>query len=142
MTACCFVTRERKSDELKEVLLDIVRKAFKMRNQLEYNTSGNKFDDANEDIYKHDKSNSCCLGFLGLINTLFIFTWKIGIVYYCKALYLEGQTDSGPSISAFKDAIQIDGLQRTFDVGEPIVLAGVLFGAMLPYLFAAETLVC
>ena len=44
-------------------------------------------------------------------------------------------------LSAFKDAIQIDGLQRTFDVGEPIVLAGVLFGAMLPYLFAALTMI-
>lgn len=104
LTACCFVTRERKSDELKDVLLDIVRKAFKMRSQLEYNTSGNKFDDANEDIYKHDKSNSCCLGFLRLINILFIFAWKIGIVYYCKVLYLEGLTDSGSSSSSFKDA--------------------------------------
>jgi H(+)-translocating pyrophosphatase len=44
-------------------------------------------------------------------------------------------------LSAFKDAIQIDGLQRSFDVGEPIVLAGVLFGAMLPYLFAALTMI-
>jgi K(+)-stimulated pyrophosphate-energized sodium pump len=44
-------------------------------------------------------------------------------------------------LSAFKDSIQIDGLQRTFDVGEPIVLAGVLFGAMLPYLFAALTMI-
>jgi H(+)-translocating pyrophosphatase len=44
-------------------------------------------------------------------------------------------------LSAFKDSIQVDGLQRTFDVGEPIVLAGVLFGAMLPYLFAALTMI-
>jgi len=44
-------------------------------------------------------------------------------------------------LSAFKDAIQIEGLERTFDVGEPIVLAGVLFGAMLPYLFAALTMI-
>ena len=34
-----------------------------------------------------------------------------------------------------------DGLQRTFDVAEPVVLAGVLFGAMLPYLFAALTMI-
>ena len=104
LTACCFVTRERKSDALKEVLLDVVRKAFKMRNQLEYNTSGNKFDDANEDIYKHDKSNSCCLGFSKLISILLIFVWKIGIVYYCKILYLESVTDSESSSSSFKDA--------------------------------------
>merc|ERR1719271_304383 len=44
-------------------------------------------------------------------------------------------------LSAFKDSIQVDGLHRTFDVGEPIVLAGVLFGAMLPYLFAALTMI-
>jgi len=44
-------------------------------------------------------------------------------------------------LSAFKDSIQIEGLERTFDVGEPIVLAGVLFGAMLPYLFAALTMI-
>jgi H(+)-translocating pyrophosphatase len=44
-------------------------------------------------------------------------------------------------LSAFKDAIMIEGLERTFDVGHPIVLAGVLFGAMLPYLFAALTMI-
>jgi H(+)-translocating pyrophosphatase len=44
-------------------------------------------------------------------------------------------------MSAFKDAIMIPGLERTFDVGHPIVLAGVLFGAMLPYLFAALTMI-
>jgi H(+)-translocating pyrophosphatase len=44
-------------------------------------------------------------------------------------------------LSAFKDAIAVDGMERTFDVGSPIVLAGVLFGAMLPYLFAALTMI-
>jgi len=44
-------------------------------------------------------------------------------------------------LSAFKDSIQIEGLERTFDVGHPIVLAGVLTGAMLPYLFAALTMI-
>jgi H(+)-translocating pyrophosphatase len=44
-------------------------------------------------------------------------------------------------LSAFKDSIQIPGLVRTFDVGHPIVLAGVLTGAMLPYLFAALTMI-
>merc|ERR1712086_641498 len=44
-------------------------------------------------------------------------------------------------LAAFKDAIAINGLERTFDVGHPIVLAGVLFGAMLPYLFAALTMI-
>jgi len=41
-------------------------------------------------------------------------------------------------LSAFKDSIQVEGLVRSFDVGEPIVLAGVIFGAMLPYLFAKK----
>ena len=44
-------------------------------------------------------------------------------------------------LSAFKDSIQLPGLERTFDVGHPIVLAGVLTGAMLPYLFAALTMI-
>jgi len=44
-------------------------------------------------------------------------------------------------LSAFKDAIAVEGLVRNFDVGHPIVLAGVLFGAMLPYLFAALTMI-
>ena len=44
-------------------------------------------------------------------------------------------------LSAFKDSIDIEGLNRTFDVGHPIVLAGVLCGAMLPYLFAALTMI-
>jgi H(+)-translocating pyrophosphatase len=44
-------------------------------------------------------------------------------------------------LAAFKDAIAIDGYARNFDVGHPIVLAGVLFGAMLPYLFAALTMI-
>jgi len=44
-------------------------------------------------------------------------------------------------LAAFKDAINIPGLERTFDVGNPIVLAGVLTGAMLPYLFAALTMI-
>jgi len=50
-------------------------------------------------------------------------------------------------LSAFKNAIAfvpVAGfaeVKRDFDVGEPIVLAGVLFGAMLPYLFAALTMI-
>jgi inorganic pyrophosphatase len=57
-------------------------------------------------------------------------------------------------LSAFKNAIAfptptalagapagISVTTRDFDVGNPIVLAGVLFGAMLPYLFAALTMI-
>jgi K(+)-stimulated pyrophosphate-energized sodium pump len=44
-------------------------------------------------------------------------------------------------LSAFKNSIAKEGLERSFDVGSPIVLGGVLFGAMLPYLFAALTMI-
>merc|ERR1719502_226957 len=41
-------------------------------------------------------------------------------------------------LSAFKENI---GGGRSYDVGDAIVLAGVLSGAMLPYLFAALTMI-
>merc|ERR1712217_42047 len=40
-------------------------------------------------------------------------------------------------LSAFKQQVGID----TFDLGEPLVLSGLLFGAMLPMLFAALTMI-
>merc|ERR1712196_311365 len=42
-------------------------------------------------------------------------------------------------LTAFKQAVGSSG--RNFDVGSPIVLSGVLTGAMLPYLFAALTMI-
>jgi len=39
-------------------------------------------------------------------------------------------------LTAFKDKAQVD----TADIGDPVVLSGVLFGAMLPFLFAALTM--
>ena len=41
-------------------------------------------------------------------------------------------------LAAFKENIGID---QTYDVADSIVLAGVLTGAMLPYLFAALTMI-
>jgi Na+/H+-translocating membrane pyrophosphatase len=41
-------------------------------------------------------------------------------------------------LSAFKNKI---GSEQTYDVGDPVVLSGVLTGAMLPYLFAALTMI-
>lgn len=41
-------------------------------------------------------------------------------------------------LSAFKNKI---GAEQTYDVGDPVVLSGVLTGAMLPYLFAALTMI-
>merc|ERR1712187_867598 len=40
-------------------------------------------------------------------------------------------------LSAFKEQVAVE----TFDLGEPLVLAGLLFGAMLPLLFAALTMI-
>merc|ERR1712048_1118304 len=39
-------------------------------------------------------------------------------------------------LSAFKEQVAVE----TFDLGEPLVLAGLLFGAMLPLLFASLTM--
>ena len=39
-------------------------------------------------------------------------------------------------LTAFKDKAQVD----IADIGDPVVLSGVLFGAMLPFLFAALTM--
>jgi len=39
-------------------------------------------------------------------------------------------------LTAFKDKAQVDAA----DIGDPVVLSGVLFGAMLPFLFAALTM--
>jgi len=44
-------------------------------------------------------------------------------------------------LSAFKDQISKSGNVQSYDVGDSIVLAGVLTGAMLPYLFAALTMI-
>ena len=44
-------------------------------------------------------------------------------------------------LSAFKNQIKVEGVERSYDVGSPVVLAGVLTGAMLPYLFAALTMI-
>jgi H(+)-translocating pyrophosphatase len=43
-------------------------------------------------------------------------------------------------LAAFKDQIAKGG-EQTYDVGDSIVLAGVLVGAMLPFLFAALTMI-
>merc|ERR1719203_1097561 len=40
-------------------------------------------------------------------------------------------------LAAFKQQVQID----TFDLGKPLVLSGLLFGAMLPMLFASLTMI-
>merc|ERR1711920_35564 len=40
-------------------------------------------------------------------------------------------------LSAFKQQVGID----SFDLGQPLVLSGLLFGAMLPMLFAALTMI-
>merc|ERR1719191_1577262 len=40
-------------------------------------------------------------------------------------------------LSAFKEQVGVE----TFDLGDPLVLAGLLFGAMLPLLFAALTMI-
>merc|ERR1712050_148384 len=40
-------------------------------------------------------------------------------------------------LQAFKQQVQI----KSFDLGEPLVLSGLLFGAMLPMLFAALTMI-
>merc|ERR1719310_2250678 len=44
-------------------------------------------------------------------------------------------------LAAFKDEISKAGNVQSYDVGDSIVLAGVLTGAMLPYLFAALTMI-
>merc|ERR1711920_284815 len=40
-------------------------------------------------------------------------------------------------LAAFKQQVQIE----SFDLGQPLVLSGLLFGAMLPMLFAALTMI-
>merc|ERR1712137_807254 len=40
-------------------------------------------------------------------------------------------------LSAFKEQVAVE----TFDLGEPLVLSGLLFGAMTPFLFAALTMI-
>jgi Na+/H+-translocating membrane pyrophosphatase len=42
-------------------------------------------------------------------------------------------------LSAFKDTINLPA--HLYDVGEPVVLAGIIAGSMLPYLFAALTMI-
>ena len=42
-------------------------------------------------------------------------------------------------LSAFKDTINLP--THLYDVGEPVVLAGIIAGSMLPYLFAALTMI-
>jgi H(+)-translocating pyrophosphatase len=44
-------------------------------------------------------------------------------------------------LSAFKEQIDKSGASLSYDVADSIVLAGVLTGAMLPYLFAALTMI-
>merc|ERR1719443_2377942 len=44
-------------------------------------------------------------------------------------------------LAAFKDQIAKNGVKLSYDVADSIVLAGVLTGAMLPYLFAALTMI-
>ena len=44
-------------------------------------------------------------------------------------------------LSAFKEQIDKAGVTLSYDVADSIVLAGVLTGAMLPYLFAALTMI-
>jgi len=44
-------------------------------------------------------------------------------------------------LSAFKEQIDKNGVAMSYDVADSIVLAGVLTGAMLPYLFAALTMI-
>jgi H(+)-translocating pyrophosphatase len=44
-------------------------------------------------------------------------------------------------LSAFKEQIDKNGAHLSYDVADSIVLAGVLTGAMLPYLFAALTMI-
>ena len=44
-------------------------------------------------------------------------------------------------LAAFKEQIAKGGVQQSYDVADSIVLAGVITGAMLPYLFAALTMI-
>jgi H(+)-translocating pyrophosphatase len=44
-------------------------------------------------------------------------------------------------LAAFKEQVGTEGEEGAYDVGNSIVLSGVLVGAMLPYLFAALTMI-
>jgi inorganic pyrophosphatase len=44
-------------------------------------------------------------------------------------------------LAAFKEQVGTSGSTQSYDVGNSIVLSGVLTGAMLPYLFAALTMI-
>jgi len=44
-------------------------------------------------------------------------------------------------LAAFKEQVATGGSSQSYDVGNSIVLSGVLTGAMLPYLFAALTMI-
>ncbi|KAL1514635.1 hypothetical protein AB1Y20_003728 [Prymnesium parvum] len=44
-------------------------------------------------------------------------------------------------LAAFKEQVSVGGNVQSYDVGDSIVLSGVLCGAMLPFLFAALTMI-
>jgi inorganic pyrophosphatase len=43
-------------------------------------------------------------------------------------------------LAAFKEQTGLDGEGKAIDIGEPVVLSGMILGAMLPFLFAALTM--
>lgn len=81
-----YLKMEKKSDNIKEALMEKSKKAFKTE-PINFSKTTNAYDECNEDLFTSNKKESCCLAFNKAVNLLMVYVYQILIVFYCVKLY-------------------------------------------------------